>query len=325
VSGAPTPAAAAGGGDGPEIVVLAGGTGGAKLARGVADAAGPERLAVIANTGDDIEIYGVHVSPDPDLVSFWLGGLIDDRGWGLRGDTFAVMDGLRDLGRDVWFNLGDRDLAWCGERTRMTHEGLTPTAALARLCALIGVRSRVLPMCDEPVRTWICTDAAGRRPFQEFMIRWRAQGPITGVEFRGAGAARPTADALAAIAGASAIVIGPSNPIASIAPILAVPGMRDALRAAPAPVVAVSPIVGGAVLKGPTQAFMEHAGLPVSAAGVARFYGDLIDGLVCDEPLSGAEIRCLRTDTRMDDAAARSGLAERTLEFAASLAGGRSR
>src|SRR5689334_22791093 len=165
-------------------------------------------LTVIANTGDDIEIYGAHVSPDPDLVSFWLADLIDERGWGLRDDTFAVMDGLRALGRDIWFNLGDRDLAWCVERARMLGEGLTPTAALARLCALIGVSSQVLPMCDEPMRTWVDTEASGPRPFQEFMIRWGAKGPVTGVEHRGAEAARPTTEVLAAIEAAGAIVIG---------------------------------------------------------------------------------------------------------------------
>jgi LPPG:FO 2-phospho-L-lactate transferase len=303
-----------------EVVVLAGGTGGAKLARGLAETAGAERVAVIANTGDDIFIYGAHVSPDPDLVSFWLADAIDERGWGLRGDTFAVMDALRNLGRDVWFNLGDRDLAWCAERTRMVAEGATPTSALARLCATIGVRARVLPMCDEPVHTWVTTDHAGRRPFQEFMIRWRAEGPVTGVEFEGADAARPTDEVLEALAGARAIVIGPSNPIASIAPTLAVPGLREALAGARAPVVAVSPIVEGEVLKGPTAAFMQHAGLTVDAAGVAAYYGDLLDGVVCDEELEG-DLPSLRTDTRMGDAAARAGLAARTLAFTESLAG----
>jgi LPPG:FO 2-phospho-L-lactate transferase len=175
-------------------------------------------------------------------------------------------------------------------------------------------------MCDEQVRTWVCTEASGWRPFQEFMIRWGAQGPVTGVEHRGALGAQPTAEVRAAIAAAGAIVIGPSNPGASIAPILAVPGMREALLAGDAPVVAVSPIVGGEVLKGPTAAFMEHAGLPVSAAGVARFYGDLLDGIISDEEPLQSGPPALVTDTRMDDAWARAGLAERTLAFAASLA-----
>ena len=171
---------------GTDVVVLAGGTGGAKLARGMADAVGSERLAVITNTGDDIEIYGAHVSPDPDLVSFWLADAIDERGWGLRDDTFAVMDALRALGVDVWFNLGDRDLAWCMERARMLAEGLTPTAALARLNEAIGVRARVLPMSDDPVRTWVRTAPAGWCGFQEFMIRLRAAGLVEGLEYRGA-------------------------------------------------------------------------------------------------------------------------------------------
>jgi LPPG:FO 2-phospho-L-lactate transferase len=302
-----------------DVVVLAGGTGGAKLARGMLDVVeDPARLAVIANTGDDIEIYGAHVSPDPDLVSFWLTDLIDARGWGLRDDTFAVMDALRALGRDVWFNLGDRDLAWCLERVRLREDGLPPTAALARLNEALGVRARVLPMSDDPVYTWIRT-TAGWRPFQEFMIRQRAEGIVEGLEFRGAEQARPSAEVLAAIAAARAIVIGPSNPLASIAPILAVPGIREALLAAPAPVVAVSPIVGGEVLKGPTASFMAFAALECSADGVADFYGELLDGIVADEHVG--RLPTLQADTRMDDTAARARVAEQVLGFAAALAG----
>jgi len=302
---------------GAEVVVLAGGTGGAKLARGMAEVAGAERLSVIANTGDDIEIYGAYVSPDPDLVSFWLTDTIDERGWGLRGDTFAVMDGLRELGVDVWFNLGDRDLAWCLERARMLVQGLSPTAALARLNAAFDMRARVLPMSDDPVRTWVRTGEAGWRGFQEFMIGQRAQGLVEGLEYRGAEQARPSAEVLAAIAAARAIVIGPSNPLASIGPILAVPGVREALAAARAPVVAVSPIVGGEVLKGPTASFMAFAALECNARGVADFYGELLHGIVADESAEG--VACLQTDTRMDDADGRRRLAERTLEFAEGL------
>ncbi len=301
-----------------EVVILAGGTGGAKLARGMADVIDPERLAVIVNTGDDIEIYGAHVSPDPDLVSFWLADLIDERGWGLREDTFAVMDALRGLGHDVWFNLGDRDLAWCLERARMTAEGLSPTAALARLDEAIGVRARVLPMSDDLVRTWV-RSGAGWCSFQEFMIREHAKGIVEGLEFRGAEQARPSEQALAAIADARAIVIGPSNPLASIAPILAVPGIHDALVAAPAPVIAVSPIVGGKVLKGPTAAFMAFAALECSADGVADFYGELLDGIVADENV--ARLPTLQIDTHMDDPASRARVARQTLDFAQALAG----
>ncbi len=301
-----------------EIVILTGGTGGAKLARGIAEVAGPERLAAIVNTGDDIEIYGSYVSPDPDLVSFWLADAIDERGWGLRGDSFAVMDALRELGVEVWFNLGDRDLAWCIERARMLADGASATAAIARLNEAIGVRSRVLPMSDDPVRTWVRTASAGWCAFQEFMIRERASGIIEGLEYRGAEQARASEQALAAIANARAIVIGPSNPLASIAPILAVPGIREALAAAPAPVVAVSPIVGGEVLKGPTASFMAFGALDASADGVADFYGELLDGIVADEDVG--RLATLQTDTRMDDAAGRARVAEQTLSFAAALA-----
>jgi LPPG:FO 2-phospho-L-lactate transferase len=301
-----------------QVVLLAGGTGGAKLARGIAGAIGPERLSVIVNTGDDIEIYGAHVSPDPDLVSFWLADTIDERGWGLRGDTFNVMDALRELGQDVWFNLGDRDLAWCLERARMLAEGLSPTVALARLNAALGVRARVLPMSDDPVRTWVRTGASGWRGFQEFMVREHAAGLLEGLEYRGAEQAAPSAEALAAIAAARTIVIGPSNPLASIGPILAIPGIHEALLAADAPVLAVSPIVDGEVLKGPTASFMAFAALECSAAGVADFYGELLDGIVADE--SVGRLASLRTDTRMDDEASRVRLAEQTLSFAEALA-----
>ena len=305
-------------GDG-DVVVLAGGTGGAKLARGMADAVAPERLVVIANTGDDIEIFRAHVSPDPDLVSFWLADTIDDRGWGLRGDTFEVMGELRRLGVDVWFNLGDRDLAWCLERAKMLAEGRSPTAALARLNAAIGVRARVLPMTDDRVRTWVRSASTGWCAFQEFMIRQQAAGAVEGLEFRGAEEATPNPEALAALAGARAIVIGPSNPLASIAPILAVPGIREALVAADAPVVAVSPFVGGEVLKGPTASFMAFAALECSADGVLDFYGELLDGIVADENVG--RLATLQTDTRMDDPEARFRVAAETLSFAEGLGG----
>jgi LPPG:FO 2-phospho-L-lactate transferase len=308
---------------GTPVVVLAGGTGGAKLARGLLDVIGGEALTVIANTGDDIEIYGAHVSPDPDLVAFWLADRIDERGWGLEGDTFSVMDGLRELGGDVWFNLGDRDLAWCLERRRMLERGLRPTEAMGRLVASIGVAARVLPMSDDPVRTWV--KAHGEwHSFQEFMIRRRAAGPVEQLDLRGAQSARPSAEVLAALGNARAIVIGPSNPAVSIGPILALTGLREALARAAAPVVAVSPIVGGEVLKGPTAEFMRHAGHEVSAAGVADHYAGLLDGLVCDEPLEPDADQprpvVLRTDTRMDSPEARRRLAEETLSFALALA-----
>jgi LPPG:FO 2-phospho-L-lactate transferase len=306
---------------GAPVVVLAGGTGGAKLARGMADVAGGDALVVIANTADDVEIYGAHVSPDPDLVTFWLADRIDERGWGLAGDTFQVMEGLRTLGREVWFNLGDRDLAIGLERARRLAEGARLTEAIAELGRALEAPGRVLPMCDEPVRTRVRTRER-EWPFQEFMIRGRAEGPIEHVAFEGIEAARPTPEALEAIARARAIVIGPSNPIVSIGPILAVPGMREALRAASAPIVAVSPIVGGTVLKGPTAACLAWAGKPASAAGVAAVYGDLLDGLVADERLpADVALPLLETDLPMTDGAGRQRLARETLAFATALAG----
>ena len=297
------------------VVVLAGGTGGAKLARGMLDVAGDD-LAVIANTGDDIEIYGAYVSPDPDLCTFWLTDRIDDRGWGLRDDTFAVMDGLRELGVDVWFSLGDRDLAIGIERARRLADGARLTETLGELGAALGLRGRVLPMSDEPVRTWVRKDGHWMA-FQEFMIR-AGDGPIQDTKLRGAPEAQPTPEVLAALAGARAIVIGPSNPVISIGPILAVPGMRDALLDSPAPVVAVSPIVGGKVLKGPTAAFMDSAGLPATTAGIAGCYAGLVDGLVADEDVDGLPL--LRIDTLLDDPDARRRVAGETLRFAEALA-----
>jgi LPPG:FO 2-phospho-L-lactate transferase len=299
------------------VVVLAGGTGGAKLARGMLDVVGPEELVVIANTGDDIEIYGSHVSPDPDLVSFWLADLIDERGWGLRDDTFVVMDALRELGTDVWFNLGDRDLAWCMERKRMTDEGLRPTEALARLNDAIGLRARVLPMCDEPLRTWVRTDD-GWLDFQRFMIRKRAEGAVREVEFR-ADRAHPTLEVLAALASARVVIVGPSNPVISIWPILHVLG--ETLASLAIPIVCVSPVVHGAIVKGPTAAFLTAYGQPVSAAGVAAFYETvcpgLLNGILADEPVAALET--LETDTAMSDASSRARVAEQTLAFAKAL------
>jgi len=298
------------------VVVLAGGTGGAKLARGMLDVVGPDELVVVANTGDDIEVYGGYVSPDADLVTFWLADLNDDRGWGLRGDTFHVMDGLRELGVEVWFALGDRDLAIAIERARSLAEGKTLTESHATIARALGVRTQVLPMADTPVRTRVL--AAGRWwPFQEFMIGARGAGPVMGVDLRGAGIATATPQVCNAIADARAIVIGPSNPIVSIGPILALNGLRRALTDSPAPVVAVSPLVRGKVLKGPTAAFMRWAGQPLSADGIAALYAGVIDGLVCDQRTDAVPL--LETDVLLDSSQARRSVAEQTLRFAIAL------
>jgi LPPG:FO 2-phospho-L-lactate transferase len=299
------------------VVVLAGGTGGAKLARGILDVVGAEDLVVVANTADDIELYGAYVSPDPDLVTFWLADRIDARGWGLDGDTFQVMDGLRELGIEVWFNLGDRDLAIGIERARRLDQGERLTDAHAAITTALGVGARVLPMSDRPVRTRVLT--AGRWwPFQEFMIRQHGEGEVLDVDFRGRGAAPPTPEVLEALASARAIVIGPSNPIISIGPILALEGVREAIRGSRAPVVAVSPLVRGEVVKGPTAAFMRWSGLPLTSAGVVAAYEGLLDGLVADERTSGLPV--LETGVLMDSEGARRRLAEQTLRFALGLA-----
>ena len=302
------------------MVVLAGGTGGAKLARGMLDVVGRAGadLTVVANTGDDVEIYGGYVCPDPDLVCFWLADRIDARGWGLAGDSFTVMEMLRELGEEIWFNLGDQDLAIAIRRAQALARGQTLTAAQRELAASLGVRAQVLPMSDRPVRTRVLAD--GRWwTLQEFLIRGRGQGEVQDVQFRGAREAGTTPEVLDAIANAETIVIGPSNPIISIGPMLAIDALRDALLASAAPVVAVSPIVGGGVLKGPTASFMRQRGVEVSAGGLAALYDGLIDGVVTDEPAQ-LPLPALSTDLRMDGADGRRRLARETLDFAQTVA-----
>ena len=272
---------------------------------------------MIANTGDDVEMYGVHVSPDPDLVTYWLADEIDDRGYGIRGDTWEVMDAFERVGRPAWFRLGDRDLAMCLIRTQLLRDGRRLTDAHAAVVDAMEVDARVLPMCDEPVQTYV--RARGEwRAFQEFMIVERARGPIDAVELRGVELARPTEEVLAVLTEAEAIVIGPSNPVISIGPILALPGMREAVAGSPAPTVAVSPFVGGHAVKGPTEEFCAQAGIELSAAGIAAAYEGLLDGVVADEEAPG--IPTLAIDTLMDTPEDRRRVADRTLEFAVSLA-----
>ena len=298
------------------VAVLAGGTGGAKLARGLLEALGPDELAVVANTADDVEAHGVHVSPDPDLVLYWLADRIDPRGWGIQGDTWQVMEALEAAGRPAWFRLGDRDLAHCLIRTERLRAGARLTEAHAALAGALGARARVLPMADEPVRTHVL--AGGRWwPFQEFMVVEGARGPIEGLELRGAEHARPTPEVRAALGDADLIVIGPSNPVISIGPILAVPGMREAIANARAPVVAVSPFVGGHAVKGPTDLFCAWAGIELSASGIAGHYGDVLDGIVADEPVRGLPAR--RIDTMMDGPEGRRRVAEAVLELGGAL------
>jgi len=304
------------------VVVLAGGSGGAKLAAGVQDLTG-DALGVIANTADDVEINGLHVSPDPDLVTYWLAGEIDEeRGWGIRDDSFTVHERLRRLGAPGWFQLSDRDLATCLYRTHFRAEGGTLTGAQRQIGRALGVRARVLPMCEQAVRTRVATPA-GWRSIQEFLILDHGQSAIEDVALDGLEEARPTPEVLAALAEADAILVGPSNPVISIGPILSVPGMREAIAASAAPVVAVSPFVAGRAVKGPTEAFMAAIGRPVSAAGVASLYEGLLDAMVVDagDPDPGPEgVPLLACPTLMEGPAGRRALAEDVLGFAQTLA-----
>jgi LPPG:FO 2-phospho-L-lactate transferase len=263
-----------------------------------------------------MEAYGAHVSPDPDLVTYWLADAIDERGYGIRGDTWQVMEALEGAGRPAWFRLGDRDLAMCLIRTELLGRGERLTAAHAEVVRAMGVDAEVLPMADEPVRTRVRV-GGDWLSLQEFLIVRGAQGPVEAVELVGIEESRPTPEVLEAISAAGVIVIGPSNPVISIGPILEVPGMRGALRSSPAPVVAVSPFVGGRSLKGPTELFCEQAGIERSAAGVARAYADVIDGIVADEDVES--VRLFRANTVMDSVQSRRRVAEEVLDFGGTL------
>ncbi|MCG8324200.1 MAG: 2-phospho-L-lactate transferase [Thiotrichales bacterium] len=308
------------------VVALSGGIGGAKLALGLYRALAPEDLTVVANPGDDFEHLGLTVCPDLDTVAYTLAGLANpETGWGRKGETWNFMAALKALGGEDWFNLGDGDLALHVERTRRLAAGEGLGAITADLCRRLGVDCRILPASDEPVRTVVET-ASGPLAFQHYFVRDRAEPEVTGFRFQGAEAARSLPEALAALADPelTAIVICPSNPFISIDPMLAIPGFAEALRGAPAPVVAVAPIVGGQAIKGPTAKMLAELGREVSAAAVARHYGDLIDGFVLDRTdeaeassILGPEVHI--ADTVMTDDDAKARLAAEVLAFAGGL------
>lgn len=263
------------------VTLLAGGTGGAKLAHGFALLAPDVELSAIVNVADDLELHGLHVSPDLDAVAYTLAGIIDpDRGWGVRGDTFTAHAMLERYGAPAWFTLGDADLATHVERTRRLRDGATLTEATAALVSSLGVAARILPATDDRLRTGLDTDA-GPMDFQEYFVHRRQAPEVRGVTVDGADAARPTPAVLAAIRDAQLVVIGPSNPIVSIGPILAVDGIRDAVAASVC--VAVSPIVGGRALKGPADRMLASLGHEPTAIGVARLYAGLVDEFVLDQ------------------------------------------
>ena len=264
------------------IVVFTGGTGGAKLVQGLQQVVAPEDLTVIVNTGDDIEWWGLHVSPDVDSVLYGLGDLLSkDRGWGVDGDSFRCLERMKQLEQPAWFSLGDLDLATHLTRTSMLRAGKSLSEATAELARKFGVRARVLPMSDQHVSTMLDT-SKGTLTFQEYFVRERHNVDVQEVRFEGAQQSRPAPGVLEAIAGADAIVFAPSNPVTSIGPILAVPGIRKALCQTPAPIAAVSPIVGGAAVSGPAAQLMQMKGWPSTISGIASAYEDFLDVLVVD-------------------------------------------
>jgi LPPG:FO 2-phospho-L-lactate transferase len=310
-----------------KVVALAGGTGGAKLAHGLHLVLPPGDLTIVANTADDTERHGLLVMPDHDAILYMLDGRFDDqRGWGVAGETWAVMEALERYGEEGWFRLGDRDFATHIARGARLRRGATLSDAVLGLQAARGLTTRILPMSDELVRTEVRTDE-GWLDFQEYFVH-RHQGPdVLEVRYAGIDAARPSAQVVAALEAASVVVIGPSNPIVSIGPILALSGVADLLagaRARGAPVVAISPIVGGRALKGPADRMLVSLGHESSATGVARLLADVVDGFVIDEvdrsmeaDIAALGLRTFVTNTVMADEAGRARLAKAVLEFAA--------
>ncbi len=309
---------------GARITVLAGGVGAARFLRGLIRAVPPESVTVVVNTGDDITLHGLHVAPDLDTVLYTLAGIVHpEQGWGIDRDTFTALAALQRLGApDTWFRLGDQDLATHLRRTALLGEGRTLTQATSALCAGLAVRTRILPMSDQPVTTRVRTPEAELH-FQEYFVRESCRPRVLGVRFDGIAAAYPTPEVLESIGNATAVIVAPSNPVASIGPMLALPGMRDALRAV-RPVVAVSPLIGGRAVKGPTVPFMEAAGLTPQADGVAQAYADFLTAFVLDfadadraGSVRAAGVRPVLAHTLMDAPDASASLARATLEAAA--------
>jgi len=269
------------------LVALAGGTGAAKLLRGLDALVEPGALSIIGNTGDDAQIWGLHISPDLDTICYTLAGLIDEeRGWGLRDESFRTLGEMVRFGEPTWFNLGDRDLATHLHRTRLLAEGVTLSEVTARLASDLGARHRVQPMSDQPVRTRLL-GPDGWLTFQEYFVREKTQVEVREVEYTGAAAAAPAPGLLEAILEADAVIVCPSNPVTSIGPILAVPGIADTLEASRATVLAVSPIIGGAAVSGPAGRLMAMRSLEVSPLGVAAAYAPWLDLLVIDQVDAG--------------------------------------
>jgi LPPG:FO 2-phospho-L-lactate transferase len=304
------------------ITALAGGVGASKLLEGLSRAMPPEDISIIVNTGDDIELFGLYIAPDLDIVTYTLAGVVNPAtGWGLAGDTFHCIDALVGYsGGERWFNLGDRDLATHIYRTELLRQGCALSDIAERVRKSFGVKSRLLPMTDTHTPTTILTEA-GPLHFQEYLVKRRAQVPVTGIRFENIAAARPAPGVAEAILQAAAVIICPSNPLISIGPILAVPGLRDLLKQTEATIVAISPVVGGASLKGPTDRMLAELGYEVSAAQVARLYADLLDVYIIDQRDAAAQAEIERlgvqvfvTNTVMSGPAEKLALAQAVLE-----------
>ncbi len=264
------------------ITVLAGGVGAARFLQGLLAVHRPSDITIISNVGDDAEFFGLHISPDIDIVLYHLAGLSDEeQGFGIRGDTYNVLEAIAHYGYDIWFRLGDRDLATCITRTDLLRRGRSLSEATAEIASALLVPARIIPATDDPLRTKIRTDE-GVLDFQDFFVRRRTEGHTREVIFDGAGSARPAPGIVEAIMEAESVIVTPSNPLVSIGPILSIAGIRDALRTTPARVAAVSPIVGGKALKGPADRMLRDQGIEPSAAAIAKLYEDFLDVLVID-------------------------------------------
>jgi LPPG:FO 2-phospho-L-lactate transferase len=313
------------------IVILTGGTGGAKLVQGIHQSVAPGELTVIVNTGDDIEWWGLHVSPDIDSILYALAGQLSvERGWGIDNDTFRCLERMAHLGQPTWFSLGDLDLATHLTRSNLLRAGKSLSAATAELGKRFGIRARVLPMSDDRVATMLDT-ANGTLNFQQYFVHERHQSDVRAVRFEGAENAHPAVGVIESIESADAVILAPSNPVTSIGPILAVPGVREALCRTAAPVAAVSPIVGGAAVSGPAGTLMKRKGWPSTIAGVAQAYEDFLDLLVVDledhadaDHLREGGLHVLCANTIMKSLADRKELAEFTLNAALQARGAKS-
>lgn len=265
------------------IAALAGGVGAARFLTGLLRLVQAEELKVIANTGDDIELFGLHISPDIDIVAYTLSGIVDEaKGWGIKGDTFQCLTMLKKNGADTWFNLGDLDLATHIYRTNRLRQGATLSQVTDELCHSLGLKVKIHPMTDHKFETWVTT-SEGAMHFEEYFVKRQCHGEILGIDFVGRADAKPSIGVLDAISSADTVVVCPSNPIVSIGTILAVDGVRDALKKTKARVVGVSPIVAGSTIKGPADKMLRSLGIEVSAFGVAKLYLDFLDGFVIDQ------------------------------------------